>query len=138
MITLARGLLNAFVTQEIDDLKSILHPDVDWVVYGPIDMFPFLGAQRGRGAVLSACADLLRCMQVAAATPERHVIAGDTASVLLRCTLRPIRIDNAVNVRIAAFVKLKDGLIGDVRVVVDTFDLVEQSLGREINLPIVA
>jgi hypothetical protein len=28
---------------------------VDWVIYGPIELFPFLGARRGKAAVLEVC-----------------------------------------------------------------------------------
>lgn len=136
MATLARGFLNALVSRDVDGLATILHPQVDWIVYGPIDMFPFLGMHRGRDAVSDACAELLRATQIGAIKIERQVVAGDSASLLLRCSLRPVRIDTPVSVRMAIFVQLADRLIGDVRVVIDTFDLVQQSLGREINLPV--
>jgi len=136
--SLARGFLDALVSNKTEALRSLIHRDVDWVIYGPIDMFPFLGSHRGRDAVLSACDELLAAMNVKAVSVERQVVDADSASLLMRCTLRPIRIDHAIIVRIAAFVQIRDNLIGDVRVVVDTFDLVEQSLGREINLPMVS
>lgn len=138
LTTLARGFMTALAARNMGDLTSLLHPDVDWVIYGPIDMFPFLGAHRGRDEVAAACAALVSAMQVGPVMIEREVFSGHSASMLLRCTFRPVRVDHSVSVRLAVFVRLQDRLIGDVRVVVDTFDLVEQSLGREINLPVVA
>ena len=35
-----------------DHIEALIDEDVDWAIYGPIDMFPFLGARRGKAAVL--------------------------------------------------------------------------------------
>ena len=31
-----------------EDIECLIDEDVDWAIYGPIDMFPFLGARRGK------------------------------------------------------------------------------------------
>ena len=35
-----------------DNCNTLIDDDVDWAIYGPIDMFPFLGARQGKAAVL--------------------------------------------------------------------------------------
>jgi hypothetical protein len=40
-----------------------------------------------------------------------------------------------VSVRLAHFAQFKAGRLLNIRVVLDTFDLVEQALGRPIHLP---
>jgi len=40
-----------------------------------------------------------------------------------------------ISIRLAHFCTFKDDKLTHVRAVIDTFDLVEQSLGRPINLP---
>jgi hypothetical protein len=43
-----------------------------------------------------------------------------------------------MSVRIAQFAQFKGGRLTHMRVLVDTFDLVEQVLGRAIHLPKIA
>ena len=40
-----------------------------------------------------------------------------------------------VSLRLAHFAKFKAGRLISIRVLIDTFDLVEQTLGRAIHLP---
>ena len=48
----SRALHRAINERQPTDLESLIDDDVDWAIYGPIDMFPFLGARRGKAAVL--------------------------------------------------------------------------------------
>ena len=48
----SRALHRAINERQFDELEALLDDDVDWAIYGPIDMFPFLGARRGKAAVL--------------------------------------------------------------------------------------
>ena len=82
----SRAFHRAINERQPADLEALLDEDVDWAIYGPIDMYPFFGARRGRAAVI----DVIR--QIA---------------------------DN-------------------FRVLVDTFDLVEQTVGYPIHLPRIA
>ncbi len=48
----SRALHRAINERQFEDLAALLDEEVDWAIYGPIDMFPFLGARRGRAAVM--------------------------------------------------------------------------------------
>lgn len=135
---LAHIFLDAFIERRPEQLNALLDKDVDWILYGPIDMFPFLGSHRGKKAAISACESLMKSIQLQSVECERIVVSDDTASALLQCAMRPIRSESIVRVRMACFVRIKNGKVRDVRAVIDTFDLVEQTLGREINLPMSA
>lgn len=135
---LARAFLDAFVSRRPEQLNALLDDDIDWVLYGPIDMFPFLGAHRGKKAVVAACGALMKSIRLESVVCERIVTSGDMASALLQCAMRPARTESVVRVRIACFARMQNGKVSDVRAVIDTFDLVEQTLGREINLPMSA
>ena len=43
----SRALHRAINDRQFDELAAALDDEVDWAIYGPIDMFPFLGARRG-------------------------------------------------------------------------------------------
>lgn len=132
---LARAFLDAFIQRRPEQLDPLLDDNVDWVIYGPIDMFPFLGSHRGKQAALDACHDLMKSIRLQSVECERFVVSGNAASALLQCVMRPIRSEGVVRVRIACFIRMQNGKVCDVRTLIDTFDLVEQTLGREINLP---
>ena len=47
----SRALHRAINERQPQDLEALLDEDVDWAIYGPIDMFPFFGSRRGKAAV---------------------------------------------------------------------------------------
>src|SRR5271169_2682231 len=48
----SRALHRAINERQLEDVAELLDDEVEWAIYGPIDMFPFLGARRGKAAVL--------------------------------------------------------------------------------------
>ena len=44
----SRALHGAINDRQSKDLEDLIDEDVDWAIYGPIDMFPFLGARHGK------------------------------------------------------------------------------------------
>jgi hypothetical protein len=53
----------------------------------------------------------------------------------LRFSLTALDSSKPISVRLAHFAQFKDGRLRNIRVVLDSFDLVEQVLGRPIHLP---
>ena len=49
----SRALHRAINDRHFEDIEALIDEDVDWAVYGPIDMFPFLGARQGKAAYCS-------------------------------------------------------------------------------------
>ena len=48
----SRALHRAINDRHFEDIETLIDEDVEWAIYGPIDMFPFLGARQGKAAVL--------------------------------------------------------------------------------------
>ena len=48
----SRALHRAINERQPADLEALLDEDVDWAIYGPIDMYPFFGSRRGKAAVI--------------------------------------------------------------------------------------
>ena len=48
----SRAIHHALNERQTDQLEDMLDDNVDWAIYGPIDMFAFLGARRGKKAVI--------------------------------------------------------------------------------------
>jgi ketosteroid isomerase-like protein len=118
-----------------DEIEDLIDEDVDWAVYGPIDMFPFLGARRGKAAVLEVLRQIADKIRVRRFDRETMMLGVDSAASMLRYSLTALDSNKPISLRIAHFAQFKDDRLSSIRVLVDTFDLVEQALGRPIHLP---
>ena len=131
----SRALHRAINDREFTELEALLDEDVDWTLYGPIDMFPFLGARRGRAAVMDVIRQIADNVRVHRFERETVLLGEDLAASMLRYSLTSLESDKPIAVRIAHFAQFKHGRLRSIRVLLDSFDLVEQVLGRSIHLP---
>jgi ketosteroid isomerase-like protein len=134
----SRALHRAINERQHDDLEAVIDDDVDWAIYGPIDMFPFLGARRGKEAVLEVIRQIADNVRVRRFDRESIMLGVESAASMLRYSLTMLDSDKPISLRIAHFAQFKAGRLRSMRVLVDTFDLVEQALGRPIHLPKIA
>jgi ketosteroid isomerase-like protein len=131
----SRALHRAINERRYEDLDALIDDDVDWAIYGPIDMFPFLGARRGKAAVLEVVRQISENVRVHRFDRETIMLGVDSASSMLRYSLTALDSNKPISLRVAHFAQFKAGRLFSIRVLVDTFDLVEQALGRPIHLP---
>ena len=131
----SRAFHRAINERRFADIEALIDDDVDWAVYGPIDMFPFLGARRGREAVMEVIRQIAHNVRVHRFDREKVMLGADSASSMLRYSLTALDSNKPISLRIAHFAQFKAGRLFNLRVLVDTFDLVEQALGRPIHLP---
>jgi ketosteroid isomerase-like protein len=131
----SRALHRAVNDRDFRDIEALIDEDVEWAIYGPIDMFPFLGARQGRDAVLDVIRQLADNFHVRRFDRESIMLGVDSASSMLRYSLTALDSDKPISLRVAQFAQFKADRLISMRVLVDTFDLVEQALGRAIHLP---
>jgi ketosteroid isomerase-like protein len=131
----SRALHRAINERQFDELEAVLDDDVEWAVYGPIDMFPFLGARHGREAVIAVIRQIADNVRVHRFERERVLLGVDSAASMLRYSLTLLDANKPLSLRIAHFAQFKAGRLTNLRVLIDTFDLVEQALGQPIHLP---
>ena len=134
----SRALHRAINERQPEELEPLIDEDVDWAVYGPIDMFPFLGARRGKAAVLEVIRQIAENVRVHRFDRELIMLGVDSASSMMRYSLTALDSHKPISLRLAHFAQFKAGRLLSIRVLVDTFDLVEQALGRPIHLPRIA
>ena len=120
------------------DLEPLIDEDVEWAIYGPIDMFPFLGSRRGKAAVLEVCRQIADNVRIHRFDRESVMLGVDLAASMIRYSLTAIDSNKPISLRLAHFAQFKAGRLLSIRVLIDTFDLVEQALGHPINLPKIA
>jgi ketosteroid isomerase-like protein len=131
----SRAFHRAINDRHFDDLMALIDEDVDWALYGPIDMFPFLGARSGKRAVIEVIRQIADNFHVRRFDRETIMLGVDSAASMLRYSLTALDSDKPISLRVAQFAQFRDGRLINMRVLIDSFDLVEQALGRSIHLP---
>ena len=131
----SRALHRAINDRQLEDLDAVIDDDVDWAIYGPIDMFPFLGARRGKDAVIDVIRQIADNFRVHRFDRETVLLGVDSASSMLRYSFTSLESNKPISLRVAHFAQFKNGRLRSIRVLLDSFDLVEQALGRHIHLP---
>jgi ketosteroid isomerase-like protein len=131
----SRALHRALNERQYDDIEALIDDDIDWAIYGPIDMFPFLGARHGKAAVLDVIKRIAGNVRIHRFERESVLLGADSAASMIRYSLTALGSNKPISLRLAQFAKFKADRLVSIRVLVDTFDLVEQALGRPIHLP---
>src|ERR1700676_1659704 len=134
----SRAFHRAINERQSADLEALLDDDVDWAVYGPIEMFPFFGSRRGKAAVIEVIRQISENVRVHRFDRESIMLGVDSASSMMRYSLTALDSNKPISLRLPQFAPFKAERLTSIRVLVDTFDLVEQALGRPIHLPKIA
>ena len=130
----SRALHTAINERQLEDLETRIDDDVDWTIHGPIELFPFLGARRGKAAVLEVCRQISENVRVHRFDREMIMLGEDTAASMIRYSLTALDSNKPINLRLAHFAQFRAGRLLNIRVLLDTYELVEQALGRPIHL----
>ena len=130
----SRALHTAINERQLEDLETRIDDDVDWTIHGPIELFPFLGARRGKDAVLEVCRQISENVRVHRFNRESIVLAEDSAASMMRYSLTALDSNKPINLRLAHFAQFRAGRLLNIRVLLDTYELVEQALGHPIHL----
>jgi SnoaL-like domain len=131
----SRALHTAINERRPEHIDTWIDDDVDWVIHGPIDMFPFLGARRGKDAVLEVCRQISENVRVHRFDRDSIVLGEDSAASMMRYSLTALDSNKPIKLRLAHFSQFKAGRLLNLRVLLDTYDLVEQALGHPIRPP---
>ncbi|UFX43948.1 ketosteroid isomerase [Bradyrhizobium sp. 41S5] len=121
-----------------DQLEAILDENVDWAIYGPIDIFAFFGARRGKLAVIDTVRQFSNTVRIHNLRSGDGQAGPQFRTILMRYSLTPANSSRPISVRMAQLTYFRSGRLTNLLAVIDTFGLVEQSLGRKLHLPKIA
>jgi ketosteroid isomerase-like protein len=124
----------ASAKRDIERIVPILADDVDWLVQGPIDVFPFLGQRHGKDAVLEGYREIARKLEVTGYEVEKLLVDGDRAAALIRITSIVVMTGKVMSIRTSQFSRFDGGKLVEMRAVLDSFDMVEQTIGRPLDV----
>ena len=124
--------LNVLYSGDVETALERCTDDIEFLANAPIDILPHMGHRRGKAEMremwnaVRAGYSELRC------EVPTLVAEGDKVSAFIRVFFRKNINQRMVQFDIAGFYTLRDGKISQIREVIDTFDLVQQLLERDI------
>ena len=126
------GYLNAIYARDVAKALTYLDDEFDFVGHVPVDIFPHLGARHGKAEI----AETFNAVQKRYASMHHEVLFiaadGDRVATIVRVHLRKRANDRMLEFLSADFYTLRNGLIVEQRQFLDSFDLVQQVLEREV------
>jgi ketosteroid isomerase-like protein len=127
------GFLNAFYLGDTNAALACCDDDLDSITHAPIDLFPHLGHKHGKDWVGEAIR--IQQKRYSDRKYEMKLIAveGDKVATMQYVSLRKRNDDRVVHLETAEFFTLRDGLILVHRSFFDSFDLVQQLLGKDLT-----
>ena len=127
------NFLDAFYAGDIEDALAHCSDDVDFLANAPIDILPHMGHRRGKAEVRQMWQTVHARYSSMRYELPIIVAEGDRVAVIIRVFFRKRSNDRIVQFDLAAFYTLRDGRIAEIREILDTFDLVQQVLERDVG-----
>jgi len=126
------NFLDVFYAGDIEGALARCSDDIEFFSNAPVDILPHMGHHRGKD-------DVRRMWQTvhnrySGMRYEVPIIVTDDERVAanLRVFFRKILNDRIVQFDLAVFLTLRDGRITHIREIMDTFDVVQQVLERDL------
>jgi ketosteroid isomerase-like protein len=126
------NFLDAFYSGDIEGALARCGDEVDFVTHAPIDILPHLGHRRGKAEVAAMWRTIhARYSELRYEIPI-IVAEDDRVAASIRVFFRKRANGRIVQFDLAAFYTLADGRITKIHEILDSFDLVQQILERDI------
>ncbi|MGE0565757.1 MAG: nuclear transport factor 2 family protein [Pseudolabrys sp.] len=125
-------IYEAYARRDFDIVAARIGERIDWIIYAPVDLFPFAGPRRGRKEVLTALASIAERYAVDSYRPEVIVVDGDRAAVMSDVAFVQRASGRTLRFRVANFLRFEDGKVVEFREFMNTLDVAEQALGHFI------
>ena len=126
------NLLDAFYARDLEGALARLCDDIDYMAAAPIDILPHLGHRQGKAQIR----EMWQIVQTRYSSMRYElpfiIVEADKVAALVRAFFRKSSNDRIVQFDIAIFFTFRDGRITQIREVVDSFDLVQQVLERDV------
>ena len=128
--SLVRDLYDAYARGDGERVAAMIHDDVDWVIHGPVQVFPFVGSRRGKAEALDALAAIAKDYALERYEPEVIIVDGNRAAVMSNVAFSQRATNRTLSFRVVNLLRFREGRLIEFREFSDTFDVVEQALGR--------
>jgi uncharacterized protein len=126
-------LYSAYRTGRLDFVLNSFDDKAEFISYAPVDVFPYLGRQHGKAAIVETMKKVHADFELLTYQPIFMVVEKDDAGVIVMARLRQRATGRIIQLLIAHFIRFRDSRIVELREFMDSFDAVQQVLGREID-----
>jgi uncharacterized protein len=124
--------LDAFYAGDLDGALDCCSDDIDFVAHAPVDILPHMGHRQGKAEVRKMWETIHARYSGMRYEIPTMVAEGDKAAAHIRLHFRKRSNDRVVQFDIADFYTLRHGRITQIRQFLDSFDLVQQVLERDV------
>jgi ketosteroid isomerase-like protein len=127
--SVVEAFYRAYAARDHDTVADFLDDDVNWTISGPVDLLRFCGTRPGKAAALDMMARVVpQVFRIFSFVHEAILIDGDRVASLNR--LSASLGERVVSYRLAHHLRFRDGKIVEMLSLIDSFDAVQQVLGR--------
>ena len=127
------NFLDVYYSGDIEGALARCTDDIEFAANAPIDILPHMGYRRGKAAMRETWTTIhARYSEMRCEVPML-VAEGDTVAANLRVFFRKSSNQRMVQFDIAAFYTFREGRIAKIREIIDTFDMVQQVLERDVS-----
>lgn len=126
------NFLDVYYAGGIEGALERCSDDVAFLANAPIDILPHMGQHRGKAALRQMWTTIHERYSDMRYEAPIVVAEGDKVAAQLRVFFRKRTNARVVQFDVAVFYTLRDGLITEIREIIDTFDLVQQVLERDV------
>ncbi|WP_375157227.1 nuclear transport factor 2 family protein [Bradyrhizobium sp. RDT46] len=127
------NLLDAFVGGDIEAALSCCTDDVDFLTHAPIDVLPHMGPRHGKAELRELWQTIWSRYSEIRYKAPRIVAEGEAVATYMQTYFRKRSNDRIVQFDMAVFYTFRGGLVAEIREIIDSYDLVQQVLEREIG-----
>ena len=127
------NFLEIFYSGDVEGALARCTDDIEFIANAPVDLLPHMGHRRGTGALRAMWTTVhARYSEMRCEVPI-IVAEGDRVAANIRVFFRKRSNQRMVQFDIAAFYTFREGRIAQIREIIDTFDMVEQVLERDVS-----
>src|SRR5580765_1949105 len=128
----ADAFFDAMMTRDPEQIAPYVADDADWLIVGPIELFPYCGQHFGKDAVLKAYGRMAEGNTTTLYARDFLMTDGESASALTRLTDVQRATGRHVMLRLAQFARFRDGKVVEFCSITDTLGAAEQVVGHAL------
>jgi len=126
------NFLDIFYAGDIEGALARCSDDVELFAPAPIDVLPHMGRRRGKDEVRKMWQTVHARYSDLRHDVRDIIVEGDRVAMDVRAFFKKRSNGRTVQFDIAVFITLREGRIVRIREILDTFDLVQQVLERDL------
>ncbi len=126
------NFLDTFYSGDIEGALSRCSDDIELLAPAPVDVLPHLGRRRGKDEVRKLWQTVHARYSDLRHDVRDMIVEGDRVAMDIRAFFKKRSNGRTVQFDIAVFLTLREGRITRIREIMDTFDLVQQVLERDL------